>query len=591
MTKDFAKVKSLHDEGIEELKKYNIKRAIVLLEKARKLAPNNASIRNNLGTAYTFEQQYKKAEQSFYQATKIDSFNPEYSFNLANCLVVQKNFTAAIGPLEQTLNNKFDHFQARCLQIRVLLELNELDNLLAHASELFNIFPENSTSIHLLALSLIRLDKYNAALELLLDSIKTFQTSFELFQDLGIVYSRLHDYSNAKKYLEKSLLLNPNDPNTINNLGKIFLDSFDFEQARAMFQKAIQIQPEFANPYIGLAKLDLYKRNPDGAFKMLDAAIFHNAQNLDARFEKSTLLMATGNYVEGTDLYESRFGTTAFASSRQDYDLPLYDGRKLLTNQILFVWEEQGIGDQIFFAKFLKPLCKNVKNVVLACDPRLVPVFTRSFPEIKVIANDSSETIIADYQIPMGSLPRLFKYNIADLYQLERLIKTTENSQRIRDEYKEKFGNQKLVGVAWHTNNSNTGHLRSIPLDKWGQILSAQDCQFISLQYSKSPDDNRIYQDLNINQMKNLEDFVDQIAACDFIITIDNSTAFIAASLMKPTWCMVPILCDWRYGISGNKTFWYNTMRIYRQSNPGMWEDVILNIAVDLQDSANNSGL
>lgn len=585
MTHDFTKLKTLHDEGVDELRRHNIKRAISLLEKARKLVPTNPSVRNNLGTAYAKDGLLKKAEQSFSKASKLDATNPEYSYNLANCLFLQKRYMAAIKPIEATLNLKYDHFQARCLQINILLELNEHDNLLQHASDLFNIFPENSTSIHLLAQALITVGKYQIAIELLVDSLKTFKNNFELYEDLGIAYNKTHDFERAAIFLEKALLLNRNNSSILTNLGNVYLNKFDFENAKLNFQRAIHVDDTNAKGYVGLAMLELYKKDAHKAINMLEVALNKNPHSALARFYKAQILLATGNYIEGTEYYESRFNIASFADSKREYEIPLYDGRKLNPWEKVFIWSEQGVGDEIFFAKFIKPLSKIINNIVIDCDSRLVEVFKRSFPGVEVINKADKDIVIeTDFQIPMGSLPRVLKYNIADLYQVERLIKPKENHQQLRAKYQAMFPGKKLVGISWETTNTTTGNVRTIPIDKWDKILADRDSVFINLQYNSNLATDNIYNDETINPMANLDDFISQVAACDLIITIDNSTAHIAAALMKPTWCMVPILSDWRYGFSGNKTFWYNSMRIYRQSIPASWEDVILNIAIDLED-------
>ena len=592
MTHDFTKLKTLHDEGVDELRRHNIKRAISLLEKARKLAPTNASVRNNLGTAYAKEGGLKKAEQSFYKATKIDPSNPEYSYNLANCLYLQKRYIQAIKPIEATLNLKYDHFQARCLQINILLEINELDNLLEHASDLFNIFPENSTSIHLLALSLITLGKYDIAVELLCDSLKTFQNNFELYEDLGIAYNKLNNYDKAILFLEKALLLNRQSPSILTNLGNAYLSKFDFENAKINFQRSIHVSETHAQGYVGLAMLELYKKDAHKSINMLETALNKNPHSALARFYKAQVLLATGNYVEGTEYYESRFNIASFIDSKREYNIPLYDGRKLNFGEKVFIWSEQGIGDEIFFAKFIRSLSKIIDNIVIDCDPRLVDIFKRSFPNIEVVNKDDKNiTIETDFQIPMGSLPRILKYNIADLYQIDRLIKPNANHEKLREKYQKMFPGKKIVGISWKTTNQATGHLRTIPIELWDKILADNNSVFINLQYNDTTSTDKIYNDDSINPMENLDNFISQVAACDLIITIDNSTAHIAAALMKPTWCMVPLLCDWRYGLNGNKTFWYNSMRIYRQAIPNSWDDVILNITIDLEDINVNMGL
>jgi len=61
----------------------------------------------------------------------------------------------------------------------------------------------------------------------------------------------------------------------------------------------------------------------------------------------------------------------------------------------------------------------------------------------------------------------------------------------------------------------------------------------------------------------------------DIVITIDNSTAHLAAALGVPTWLLVPFAPDWRWLLNGDRSPWYPTVRLFRQPSPGDWRSVM----------------
>jgi hypothetical protein len=68
----------------------------------------------------------------------------------------------------------------------------------------------------------------------------------------------------------------------------------------------------------------------------------------------------------------------------------------------------------------------------------------------------------------------------------------------------------------------------------------------------------------------------------DLIVSCDSAVVHLAGSLGKPAWVALPVFHDWRYGISGDLSHWYKTVRVFKQSRPGDWINVIDRIGTAL---------
>lgn len=68
------------------------------------------------------------------------------------------------------------------------------------------------------------------------------------------------------------------------------------------------------------------------------------------------------------------------------------------------------------------------------------------------------------------------------------------------------------------------------------------------------------------------------IEACDLVVSIDNSTIHMAGALGKKTWVLLPKIADWRWGENMNQSYWYPTLKLFRQSIQNNWQDVLLAI-------------
>jgi ADP-heptose:LPS heptosyltransferase len=73
------------------------------------------------------------------------------------------------------------------------------------------------------------------------------------------------------------------------------------------------------------------------------------------------------------------------------------------------------------------------------------------------------------------------------------------------------------------------------------------------------------------------------IAALDLVISVDTSVAHLAGAMGAPVWLLNRRDTDWRWQVQGDRSIWYPTMRIFRQSRTGDWSDVVAAVAAALE--------
>ena len=89
------------------------------------------------------------------------------------------------------------------------------------------------------------------------------------------------------------------------------------------------------------------------------------------------------------------------------------------------------------------------------------------------------------------------------------------------------------------------------------------------------------------NEINNIWDFQETaaiIANCDLIITSDTAIAHLAGGMGKETWVLLKNLPEWRWGKQGNKTFWYSSMRLFRQKESYNWKEVFYRVSLALDE-------
>ena len=74
------------------------------------------------------------------------------------------------------------------------------------------------------------------------------------------------------------------------------------------------------------------------------------------------------------------------------------------------------------------------------------------------------------------------------------------------------------------------------------------------------------------------------IESCDLIITNDCSLGPLAAGMGKEVWLLLRDIPFWYWGLSGESTFWYPTMRLFRQKEFANWDKVMEIVSLELYE-------
>ncbi len=152
------------------------------------------------------------------------------------------------------------------------------------------------------------------------------------------------------------------------------------------------------------------------------------------------------------------------------------------------------------------------------------------------------------------------------------------------------------MGVSWHGGkDAETRRRRSVALELWGPILRVPGVRFFNIQYGAAAAEAvRAARDFHLplddgsdcDPLQDLDDFAAKLTALDLILTVDNSTAHLAAALGKPVWTLLPFAADWRWMLDRETTPWYPTMRLLRCRAADQWSELLQRTARRLTSAA-----
>jgi hypothetical protein len=245
-----------------------------------------------------------------------------------------------------------------------------------------------------------------------------------------------------------------------------------------------------------------------------------------------------------------------------------------LTNKTLLFRCENGYGDQIMNFRFAKDFVSKGARVVVSCQPELMPLFSRH--GFVCIDNSAVQSLHFDYWVPAMSVAHILGYD-TDNFPGQAYL-TAEPKQLFA-----KPGTLK-VGIRW-AGNPKFEHEQHRKFDPQ-PLLDLYEIAGITL-YSLQRDDNLIdglpFADLR-DQMKTWEDTASIIQGLDLVITSCTSIAHLSAALGKETWVVVPLLPYYSWAAPGEKTAWYDSVKIFRQEKYGNWDAPLLAVRKALEE-------
>jgi tetratricopeptide (TPR) repeat protein len=561
-----------------------LEEAAACYERALALDPELAEAQMNLGAVFEAQGKQALAEARFRRALVLRPDLAEAHVNLGNILQAQGKLAEAVASHERAMALRPEFAEAVFNRAYAFLAQGKLAEAVAGYEQALALKPGMAEAQGNLGNALLAQNKPEEAEACYARALELKPNYAEAWYNLGNACQAQNKLAEAVACYQRALQLKPQLPEAHYNLGNTLHTLDRLDEAAASFERALALRPEYAEALYNLGCVFADLGNPDEALARMAQAMEIKPDYPQARFGQALAQLRSGDFATGWRNYECRWQSIDHDTPWRAYPQPLWSGEKLDSGRLL-LWGEQGIGDEIQFAGLIPDAIRTGNRITLDCDARLRPLFARSFPEIEVVSGcgpaESEEAGIAAH-LPAGSLPGLFRRTEAAFAATTSpyLKADSVERERFRADYSD---GRKLIGLAWHTRNQKSGRKRSIALEKFTPLFALPGIRWISLQYGDFDALNSqaaaagapLLIDRSVDQFANLDRFAAQVAAMDRVITIDNSTAHLAAALGIPVWLLVPFAADWRWLEKRPDSPWYPTLRLFRQPKIGDWKAVI----------------
>jgi len=416
--------------------------------------------------------------------------------------------------------------------------------------EIINQHPDTSIAWKLFATNSCSLEQWPEAINALKKAINLGDNELTTYRLLATCYLESQQYLLAEQLLSE-LFTQTKDSGLLADLALNLHRMGDFKQAQLIYNNLLRLEPNNAKLVVNATILKLTEQP----------------------------------YGEEWNNYSSR-QLLPEASRIPEEIAPIWQGEPL-PNKSILIWQEQGIADQIIFARTFPLIVKDAQSVTVVGNRRLTVLLQYNFPEVTFVEVDStgySRFIDQrfDFQILAGDIP---KYYLHDAQSLASSYRKLSSPITLSKNLQVQLPTGIKIGVSWFggSTDAKTTNRWSLPIEALSALITETSAHYFSLQYGNYKSQLKMLnkQGLKIDDIKgytangNFAEYAALIENMDIVVAVDNSAAILGASLGKEVWVLHPADPFWVWGINAEQK-WYPGTRHFIKPWDMSWKDFIL---------------
>ncbi|MBN4051804.1 tetratricopeptide repeat protein [Parvibaculum lavamentivorans] len=512
--------------------------------------PRNAKAALNLGNLFFRDDRFEEALQCYDTVLAIRPADALAHKNRSRALRSLKNIEASLEAIERAVELRPDDTILQFEYANALRDEGEVEKAVLHYEEALRLQPDQVSVLCNLGGTLKDVNRPDEAKTTLERAIGLDPECTEARINLANLAHDQEEYQKAIDLVEEALEIRPDYPEAYCTLGRVLGAEAMNDEALAAFQKAIELSPTFAEAYVNLGSILQTIGQPESALKAYEIALNIKPKMDMAYWNLALALLSVGRLDEGWSLFGYGFTSKQRAPYRPFPGL-LWDGEDI-SDKTLFVWREQGIGDDLRFSTVYQDLYEKAGHLIIETDKRLVPLYQRTWPNATVRPETGASTGLGnmdqpdfDVTAPAGMAASFIRRSLDNFpTHPQPLVANPEVRKRCMD-WLNSLGPGPKVGFAWRSKlMTKTRAIYHTAIDDWSDLLSTPGATFINLQYDnvdKELCDLKEKHGITVHQMPDLDLYNDLdgaaalTSAVDLIVTSPTSVLDIAGTQQKPT--------------------------------------------------------
>ena len=495
------------------------------------------------------------------------------------------DFADGVRYFDLALHANPDAHDALANRGNALLSLGRFEEALASFERAIALRPGNSDLLNNRGNALQALKRYSEALASYQSALAERPGHAGLLKNRGNALAALGQFEPALASFDQALLVHPDDIGTFNNRGNVLRTLLRLDEALACYDHALTIQPGHPETLNNRGNALHALQRVDEAIESYQKALAIQPGYVDAHWNLGLAKLVSGDFTEGWKEYEWRW-KGAEPPGRRDFSVPRWSGKEDLRGKTILLHAEQGLGDTLQFCRYAALVHARGAKVVLQVD-RSLESLLESLAGVSQTVAPGEALPHFDFECPLLSLPLAFgttmqtipadiPYLHADPAKISHWARKLGAKTRPR------------IGIAWSDNpGQGKDRNRSLPLAALEPLL-ALPLQFVCLQKEiRASDADALKRHVQLLHFEyDIADFSDTAALvelCDLAIAVNSSVSHLVGAMGKPVWIPLAFVPDWRFLLGREDSPWYPTARLFWQSRPGQWDDVVARMVAQLQ--------
>jgi len=586
--------------GNFELAAGNMAAAIAVLKRAVKILPTNTEALNNLALAYIGEGDLDQAEIALQQSMTANAKRADtYGYlgqiyrqrgdtqkavslletsialgtstwsafgYLGDCYRDLDQYELALQNYEKALALNPDHQRLRFIRAEILVNLGHFQQALHHLSE---TDPNNDPDLRI-DLSITKAQALQAVGDLLQAERLLIQTFMETTDHeraasaLANFYDREGTPERAIPFLEANVRSYPQSAEVHYNMGTCLAKVNQTEKAIQHLQEATKLRPTYimAHQNMGMAYL-------------------------------RTLRMT-----QGWTEYAWRSSRYKLAGSRVGWRPSVELLPQDMHGQSVEIVGEQGIGDELFFMRYLPALKSRGAHVTYRALARKLRPLLETGDFIDQIADKPGQAPANAIKIFAGDLPlALGQPDIESFPGAVALKPSPDKVQSIQEKWLAPLGDRPKIGLAWRagtlqnklTRNVDILLLKEVPLEPLLDLLATLDVDVVVLQRKPTGQEMELIAAklpnpfLDASDMdEDLSDTLAMLAGLDGLVGVSNTNVHLYAGIGGSGDILAPYPQDFRWPEACERSPWFPSFDLHRQSFEEGWGAAFTTLAASL---------